>query len=177
VAYLNLEGDRQADLTVHGGKDKAVYAYPSEHYEYWRDVFPQREIERGAFGENLTTAGLDEETIAVGDRLRIGNALFEVSQPRIPCYKLALRFDDESMVKRVFQSRRTGFYLRVIEEGHIAAGDPIDRIVQGSITVADVLRAGYDKPEDLELIRSAASAEALPAPWRAEFRRRLASRP
>jgi len=144
VAYLNLEGDRQADLTVHGGKDKAVYAYPSEHYEYWRAVLPQRLDVWGAFGENLTSAGLDEETIAVGDRLRIGNAVFEVTQPRIPCYKLALRFADESMVKRFLQSRRTGFYLRVIEEGELHAGDPVDHIAHGSITIADVLRKEFD---------------------------------
>lgn len=173
VAFLNFEGDRQADLTVHGGKDKAVYAYPSEHYPYWRDVFPRREIEWGAFGENLTTAGLDEEMIAVGDRLRIGNAIFEVTQPRIPCFKLALRFDDQSMVKRFLQSRRTGFYLRVIEEGELEAGDPVDRIANGSISIGDVLRAAYDTPEDVDLIRLAAGAEALPAQWRAEFHQRL----
>ncbi len=177
VAFLNLEGDRQADLTVHGGKDKAVYAYPSEHYEYWRAVLPRPEIEWGAFGENLTTAGFDEESIAVGDRLRIGSALLEVAQPRIPCFKMALRFDDQSMVKRFLQSRRTGFYVRVIEEGELAAGDSIDRIAHGSITIADVLRAGYDKPGDLELIRRAASATALPEAWRAEFRQRLSRRP
>jgi MOSC domain-containing protein YiiM len=177
VAFLNLEGDRQADLTVHGGKDKAVYAYPSEHYEYWRAVLPRPEIEWGAFGENLTTDGFDEESIAVSDRLRIGSALFEVAQPRIPCFKLALRFDDQSMVKRFLQSRRTGYYVRVIEEGELVAGDSIDRIAQGSITIADVLRAGYDKPGDLELIRRAASATALPEAWRAEFRQRLSGRP
>ena len=140
VTYSNIDGDKQADLTVHGGRDKAVYAYPSEHYEYWRAVFQRREIEWGAFGENLTTAGLDEETTAVSDRLRIGTAVFEVTQPRIPCYKLALRFDDRLMVKRFLQSRRTGFYLRVIEEGELTAGDSIDRIANGSITIADVLR-------------------------------------
>jgi len=173
VSFLNLAGDRQADLTVHGGKDKAVYAYPSEHYEYWRAALPQREIEWGAFGENLTTAGLSEETTAVGDRLRIGSVVFEVTQPRIPCFKLALRFEDLSMVKRFLQSRRTGFYLRVIEEGELEAGDPVDRIVQGSISIADVLRAAYDTAEDPDLIRLAAGAVALPDQWRAEFRQRL----
>ena len=175
VRFLNLDGDGQADLTVHGGADKAVYAYPSEHYAHWRDVLPPRVYEWGTFGENFTTAGLDEESVAVGDRLRIGSALFEVAQPRIPCFKLALRFDDPSMVKRFLQSRRTGFYLRVIEEGEVAAGSPVERIANGSITIADVLRAGYDKPENLELLRRAASAEALPAAWRAEFRQRLSS--
>ncbi len=112
VRALDLDGDRQADLSVHGGPDKAVYAYPSEHYELWRRELPDLDLPWGAFGENLTTAGLAEEEVSIGDRLRIGSAELVVTQPRLPCYKLEVRLG-EGMVKRFLESRRTGFYLRV----------------------------------------------------------------
>src|SRR5450432_3263255 len=112
VSFLNLEGDRQADLTVHGGPFKAVYGYPSEHYEFWRAQLGSGELQWGAFGENLDTAGLLEDDVFVGDRYRIGSAAFEVTQPRIPCFKLGIKFGDQRMLKRFLQSRRTGFYFK-----------------------------------------------------------------
>src|SRR6266705_6130608 len=126
VAKLNLEGDQQSDLTVHGGVDKAAYAYPFEHYPFWRREFPGMDLSWGVFGENFTTAGLLEETLHIGDRLRVGSAEFVVTQPRMPCFKLGIRFNRSDMVKRFLQSGRTGFYFAVLKEGQIAAGNSID---------------------------------------------------
>ncbi len=123
---LNLDGDRQADLSVHGGVNKAVYAYPSEHYAYWRKQLPDVELPWGMFGENLTTEGLREEETHIGDRFRIGSALLIVTQPRLPCFKLGLKFGRDDMPKRFLASQRTGFYLAVVEEGEIGAGDAIE---------------------------------------------------
>lgn len=121
----NLEGDEQSDLEVHGGEDKAVYAYPAEHYAYWRDQLPGIDLPWGAFGENLTVEGLLEHEVRTGDRLRAGSVEFVVTDPRMPCYKLGLRFDDPYMVKRFHASGRTGFYLSVAQQGEIRAGDAI----------------------------------------------------
>jgi MOSC domain-containing protein YiiM len=125
VNRTNLAGDEQSDLTVHGGVDKAVYVYPSEHYAYWREQLPGFPLPWGAFGENLTTDGLVENEIRIGDSLRIGTAEFAVTQPRMPCYKLGVRFDRADMVKRFLRSGRSGFYLKVLTEGEIGAGDAI----------------------------------------------------
>jgi len=142
VRALNLEGDEQSDLTVHGGVRKAVYAYPSEHYARWREELPDAELEWGAFGENLTLEGLVESTTCIGDRLRIGTAEFVVTQPRQPCYKLAYKFGRQDMIKRFEKSGRSGFYLSVATEGDIGAGDIVERISReaGAPTVADVLK-------------------------------------
>lgn len=141
VDRLNVEGDRQSDLTVHGGADKAVYVYPAEHYSYWAGELPGAELPWGAFGENLTVTGLDEASVHIGDRLAIGSAQFVVTQPRMPCFKLAARFDRPDMVKLFLQSGRIGFYLAVLEEGEIGAGDTITRAHShaDSVTVADVV--------------------------------------
>jgi MOSC domain-containing protein YiiM len=125
VTTLNLEGDRQADLRVHGGPKKAVYIYPSEHYDYWRRELPGFELPWGAFGENLTTAGLLEDDVRVGDRIEIGNAEFQVTQSRQPCFKLGIRFGREDMLKRFIDSDRSGFYVSVVREGDVGAGDAI----------------------------------------------------
>jgi len=125
VHWLDLDGDEQADLTVHGGANKAVYVYPSEHYPLWRKELPELEFPFGAFGENLTVDGLLEDDVRLGDQLRIGTAEFVVTQPRMPCYKLAVRFNRTDMLKRLLRSGRTGFYLRVLEEGVLTAGDAI----------------------------------------------------
>ena len=125
---LNLDGDRQADLSVHGGPDKAVYAYPAEHYDYWRRELPGKELPWGMFGENFTTEGLREEDIHVGDRFRIGTAELTVTQPRLPCYKLGVKFQSEDMVKHFLGSGRTGFYFSVFREGEVGAGDRIEVI-------------------------------------------------
>ena len=125
VTTLNVEGDEQSDLSVHGGTDKAVYVYPFEHYAYWREQLPGVELSWGAFGENFTTEGLLEEQVRIGDRLRVGSAEFVVTQPRMPCFKLGIRFDRPDIVKRFLRARRTGFYLSVACEGCVAAGDSI----------------------------------------------------
>jgi MOSC domain-containing protein YiiM len=125
VRTMNIDGDRQADLTVHGGARKAVYLYPHEHYSFWRRELPLADLGHGAFGENLTTEGLLETGVSPGDTLEIGTAVLRVTQPRMPCFKLGIRFDRADMVKRFWQSGRCGFYLSVVQEGEITAGDPI----------------------------------------------------
>lgn len=134
VGKLNLEGDEQSDLTVHGGIRKAVYVYPSEHYALWRAELPDVELPWGAFGENLTTEGILEETTSIGDTLRIGTAEFVVTQPRQPCYKLALRLGRPDILKRFVRSGRSGFYLAVTREGDIAAGDVIKLVPNSEST-------------------------------------------
>src|SRR5262245_49701380 len=125
VRTLNLDGDRQADLRVHGGRDKAVYVYPSEHYEFWQRELGENSLSWGAFGENLTVEGLFEDKVCVGDEIGIGTAVFQVTQPCQPCFKLAAKFQREDIIKRFLDSRRTGFYLRVLQEGSLQAGDSI----------------------------------------------------
>src|SRR6187399_1564460 len=141
VRLLNLDGDRQADLSVHGGPEKAVYVYPSEHYPFWRTELPGMELGWGVFGENFTTAGLLEDLVHIGDCFRAGSAEFVVTQPRMPCFKLGIRFNRSDMVKRFLQSGRTGFYLAVLREGEIGAGDSIEPVAldASQITVADVV--------------------------------------
>jgi MOSC domain-containing protein YiiM len=141
VAKLNLQGDEQSDLSVHGGTDKAVYAYPSEHYAFWREELPGLKFPWGAFGENLTIEGLLEDTVRVGDRLAVGSAVFAVTQPRMPCFKLAIRFERQDMVKRFMRSGRTGFYLAVEREGDVGAGDAIGLIERNATrpSIADLV--------------------------------------
>jgi MOSC domain-containing protein YiiM len=126
VGELNLEGDRQADLRVHGGSSKSVYVYPSEHYDFWRNEFPGTELPWGVFGENLTTVGLLETEVRRGDRLRIGTAEFAVTVPRYPCYKLGIRFNRNDILRRFAQSGRSGFYLTILQTGSLAADDEIE---------------------------------------------------
>jgi MOSC domain-containing protein YiiM len=140
---FNLEGDKQADLSVHGGEDKAVYVYPSEHYAYWRKELPEIELPWGMFGENFTTEGLLEDTVRIGDRFRIGSAEVMVTQPRMPCFKLGMKFKRTDIIKRFLESGRTGFYLAVLQEGDVGAGDAIVLISrdEDQDTIADVVRA------------------------------------
>jgi MOSC domain-containing protein YiiM len=139
VDRLNIEGDRQSDLTVHGGVDKAVYVYPSEHYAFWRKELPDFDLPWGAFGENLTTSGLSEDDVHIGDRFSIGSAEFVVTQPRMPCFKLTIRFGRADMIKRFYRSGRSGFYVAVAKEGEIEAGDAISLLGRdvGAITIAE----------------------------------------
>ena len=173
---VNLAGDAQADLMNHGGPDKAVYAYPGEHYPRWRAELARPELGPGSFGENLTMEGLLESTLHIGDRLRIGTALLEVSQPRTPCYKLGIRLGDPRMVRRFQESGRSGFYLRVIEEGTLAAGDAIEHIPSGAggLTVAEVNRLYYAAPVDLAGAARAVALATLSERWRYVFAERLA---
>ncbi len=176
VRRLNLEGDRQADLRVHGGPSKAVYAYPSEHYPFWRRELPEMELPWGMFGENLTTVGPLENEVNIGDRFRIGSVELIVTQPRMPCYKLGVRFGREDMVKRFLRSGRTGFYFAVEREGEIGAGDSIIPIArnQHDVTVADITRLYINDKTDLPMLRRALELEALPDDWREYFREQIA---
>jgi MOSC domain-containing protein YiiM len=175
VRGFNLEGDQQADLTVHGGRDKAVYAYASEHYDYWRKELPEMSLPFGMFGENLTTEDLFETEVNIGDRLRIGTSLFEVTQPRMPCYKLALKFGRDDIIKRFLQSERSGIYFAVIEEGEIKAGDAIEFISrdENRVTVTDIARLYASEKGNLALLRRAIQVPALPESWRDYFLERL----
>ncbi len=180
----NLAGDAQADLSVHGGPEKAVYAYPSEHYPFWRRELELEEaLPWGAFGENLTTEGWWEDEVHVGDRFRIGGiggVELVVTQPRMPCFKLALRLDRDDIVERFLESGRPGIYFAIVEEGEIGAGDAMQRVHEDEqgVTVVDVVRLYLDRKGecDPELLRRAASIEALAAGWREHFRKRLAAR-
>jgi MOSC domain-containing protein YiiM len=176
VRRLNLDGDEQSDLTVHGGPEKAVYIYPLEHYEYWHRELPGEELPWGSFGENFTTEGLTEQDVRLGDRLRIGSASFMVTQPRMPCFKLGIRFGDDRMVRRFLRSGRTGFYVAVLREGDVAAGDPIeltDRDDHG-VTVSDIT-ALYAHPgdDDQDLLRRAIAVPALPQSWKDFLSKRI----
>jgi MOSC domain-containing protein YiiM len=175
VSTLNLDGDQQSDLTVHGGVDKAVYLYPGEHYSYWRAQLPDLELPWGAFGENFSAEGILEDQIRVGDRLRIGSAEFMVTQPRMPCFKLAIRFDRRDMIKRFLESKRTGFYVSVIREGEVETGDAIEftEKQETGITITDIVNLYSTDSENQELLRRATELRALPQSWKDYFRKRL----
>ena len=165
---LNLDGDRQADLTVHGGQDKAVYGYPSEHYPYWKTQLPGIDLPWGSFGENLTTSGLDEKTVHIGDRFAIGGAEVVVTQPRLPCFKLNLKFGREDMVRRFLASHRSGFYFRVLREGEVGAGDEIIPIHQDEnrVSVRDIVGLYLGENNSRELRERALRVEHLAKVWR-----------
>lgn len=176
---LNLDGDKQADLSVHGGPYKAVYAYPSEHYEYWRQELHGMEVPWGMFGENFTTEGfregLSEDDLHVGDRFRVGSATVMVRQPRMPCYKLAVKFQREDILERFLLSGRSGFYFSVEEEGEVAKGDTIDLISRnhGGITIAEINRLFVREKYNRHLLQKAIATAALPKTWREYFAPRL----
>ena len=175
---LNLDGDRQADLSVHGGPEKAVYAYPSEHYANWRDELERNDLSWGMFGENFTTEGILENQTNIGDKFRIGSALVMVTQPRMPCYKLGIKFGRDDMLKLFLTSLRSGFYLSVLEEGEVSAGDEFKLVArdQNNITVTDITKLYSIEKDNVELKRRAADAVALPASWREYFLKQLQDR-
>jgi MOSC domain-containing protein YiiM len=175
LRVLNLDGDRQADLTVHGGKSKAVYAYPSEHYEFWRKELPEMDLPYGMFGENFTTEGFVEDAVNVGDRFRIGKVEVVVTEPRLPCYKLGIKFGRADIVKRFLQSRRTGFYFAVLKEGKVKAGDEIELISRDAskVSIADITRLYAFERDDLETLRRAVKLEALSESWRGYFQKQI----
>jgi MOSC domain-containing protein YiiM len=175
---LNLDGDRQADLTVHGGEYKAVYCYPIVHYDYWKRELPGRDLPMAIFGENFTTDGLLEHSIHLGDRLSVGSAEVVVTQPRLPCYKLGVRFQSDDMVKRFLASGRTGFYFAVTREGEVGAGDEITVIARdpNAVPVSEITRLYVTKrygDDDVTSVRRALRVEALPESWKQYFRERL----
>jgi MOSC domain-containing protein YiiM len=175
---LNLDGDRQADLAVHGGPYKAVYCYPHEHYEYWSKTLPGRELTIGMFGENFTTEGMLEASVHLGDEFAAGAAKVVVTQPRLPCYKLGIRFDDGLMVKRFLASGRSGFYMAVKKAGEVGAGDEMTVIARDpervSIAAFNRLYAAkhYDR-DDASVIERMLGIAALPEDWKGHFRERL----
>ena len=166
--WLNLDEDQQADLSVHGGRDKTVYAYPSEHYSFWKKELPGADLSWGAFGENFTTAGLLEDDVCLGDRFTIGTSEVVVTQPRIPCFKLNLKFDRDDMAKRFLASRRSGFYLRVLREGEVGAGDSIVRTHQDEnhVSISDAMRLYLHEPNLSKLRHRALQVEYLSPSWR-----------
>jgi MOSC domain-containing protein YiiM len=173
---LNLDGDGQADLSVHGGPSKAVYAYPSEHYAYWKRELPDIELPWGMFGENFTTVGLLESELNIGDKFRVGSAVFAVTEPRMPCYKLAIKFGRPDIVKRFLASERTGFYFAVMHEDDVGGGDPIELMERSEhgLKVSDVTKLYTREKHNTELLRRAIDVEALPESWRSYFQHRLA---
>jgi MOSC domain-containing protein YiiM len=177
VRRLNLDGDQQADLSVHGGTSKAVYVYPVEHYAYWSRELPEMTLPWGMFGENFSTEGLHEDAIAIGDQFRIGSAEVRVTEPRMPCYKLGIKFGRDDIVKRFLASGRSGFYLAVLREGEVAAGDTIEAVGHDphGVTVADVVRLYVSDRQNQELLRRAVQVEALPESWREQFLRQLSA--
>lgn len=175
VNVVNLEGDQQADLTVHGGPSKAIYVYPNEHYAFWRKELPEIEFPNGSFGENLSTEGLLEKDLNIGDRLCVGSVELVVTEPRLPCYKLAAKFNRDDMVKRFLKSRRTGFYCAVLREGMISAGDAIHWLSrdENQVTVADITRLYAFDRTDFTTMRRAMEVKVLPEGWRGYFRQRI----
>jgi MOSC domain-containing protein YiiM len=175
VSTLNLDGDQQSDLSVHGGVDKAVYLYPSEHYSYWRTQFADLDLPWGAFGENFTSEGILEDQVTIGDRLRVGSAEFMVTQPRMPCFKLGIRFNRRDMVKRFLESKRSGFYLSVTREGEVENGNAIEftEKQKTGVTITDIVNLYTIDSENQELLRRATELAALPQSWKDYFRKRL----
>ena len=172
---LNLDGDRQADLSVHGGPSKAVYVYPAAHYDFWKREFPAMDLRWGMFGENLTTTGFLETEINIGDQFRIGTSEVMVTQPRLPCYKLALKFGRPDIIKRFLQSERTGFYLAVLKEGEVGAGDEFEPLARDAhdVRVSDITRLYTREKHNTELLRRVIRVEALPENWREYFQHHL----
>ena len=172
---LNLDGDRQADLSVHGGPSKAVYVYPAEHYDFWKRELPEMDLPWGMFGENFTTTGLLETEINIGDKFRIGTAEVMVTQPRMPCYKLGLKFGRADIIKRFLQSERTGFYLAVLKEGEVGAGDELEPLARDAndVRVSDITRLYTREKHNETLLRRTIAVEALPEGWREYFQHQL----
>ena len=172
---LNLDGDRQADLSVHGGPSKAVYVYPSEHYDFWKRELPEMDLPWGMFGENFTTRGVREQEMNIGDKFRIGEATVMATEPRMPCYKLGLRFGRTDIIKRFLASERSGFYVAVLQEGEVGAGDEIELIEQNKsgVRVSDVTRLYVSDKSNIDLLRRAIGTEALPESWRSYFQHQL----
>jgi MOSC domain-containing protein YiiM len=172
---LNLDGDRQADLGVHGGPSKAVYAYPSEHYPYWQQELPAADLPYGMFGENFTTSGLAEDDLHIGDRLQIGSSIVMVRQPRTPCYKLAAKFKRDDMLERFLVSGRSGFYFSVEQEGTVAVDDIFELLTRNStgITIAEMNRLLASDRYNQDLLHKAVDTGALPVDWREYFSQRL----
>ncbi|MEO9485745.1 MAG: MOSC domain-containing protein [Ekhidna sp.] len=167
VTSINIEGDKQADLTVHGGVDKAVYAYPAEHYKFWESERTDLHFELGYFGENLATYGLDETNTFIGDVFEMGSIILQVTSPRMPCFKLGIRMGDSRFVKDFMKAEKNGFYFKVLQEGTIEAGDEIRKIKQDGhqLSVKEVIQLYTTRKSDKELLRKAIDSPSLPQDW------------
>jgi MOSC domain-containing protein YiiM len=165
---MNLDGDAQADLSVHGGAAKAVYAYPDEHYGFWRGELPGMDLPPGMFGENFTTTGLSEDTVHAGDRFRMGEAEVIVTQPRLPCFKLGIKFRRNDIIRRFLESGRTGFYMAVLRGGMVGAGDSVELlgVDPQRVSIADLVRLHLPGKIDPDVLRRARKIEALPESWK-----------
>jgi MOSC domain-containing protein YiiM len=177
VRKMNLDGDQQADLTVHGGVDKAVYSYPTEHYSYWRNQFSNLDFVWGMFGENFTTEGLMEDAVNIGDHFQIGSAKIVSTQPRMPCYKLGVRFGTMEIIRRFLSSGRSGIYFKVLKEGIVQPGDEIKitRKDKNNVTVKDLvgLYNSNNIEQNIETMKRAIKVEALPEGWRYDLQKNL----
>ena len=171
----NLDGDEQADLSVHGGPTKAVYVYSTQHYDYWRNELPDVELDWGHFGENLSVEGMDEASIHIGDEFSVGTARLVVTEPRMPCFKLGVRFGRADMPKRFLQSGRSGFYFGVVQKGEVEAGDTLERLSThpDGLTVADVTSLYSTDRENVALLKKAIAVTALPESWTGFFEHQL----
>jgi len=174
VSRLNLEGDRQADLTVHGGENMAVYAYSADDYDFWRNDLPGHDLPWGAFGENLTISEISDETIHIGDIFNIGQAELQVTQPRMPCFKLGIKFSDQGFVKRFLDARRNGFYFKVLQEGVIKAGDAVEITYRdpSKLSVRDIVEV-YVNQSTPDVMRRALQVDALPESWKTHIEQSL----
>lgn len=174
VSKTNIEGDQQADLTVHGGEDKAVYAYPIEHYDFWKKKRSDLKFSPGVFGENLSVSGMDEQ-ICIGDTFQIGEVVVSVTTPRMPCFKLGIKMKDPSFIKDFMNAQKNGFYFKVLEEGEIASGNVIDKLGDDGhqLTVLEVVQLYTTKKEDTVLLQKAVDSPSLPADWKDYFEVRL----
>ena len=174
VSRLNIEGDQQADLTVHGGVDKAVYIYPREHYDFWTKERSDLAFAPGMFGENLSTYGLDEE-VCVGDTFKVGGVTLSVTSPRMPCYKLGIKMGDPGFIRDFMKAEKNGFYLKVLEEGIIEAGNAIEQLAsdEHGLTIAEVIQLYTTRKQDKELLQKAIQSPSLPRDWTEYFEKRF----
>lgn len=177
VSRLNIEGDQQADLTVHGGINKAIYAYPVEHYDYWTNSRPDLEFSPGVFGENLSVSGLLEGSVHIGDQFKIGEVVLQVTTPRLPCFKLGIKMGDPGFIKEFMLANRTGFYFKVIQEGYLDDGDPITQLKSNpfDLSVRDVVSLYSVEKSNKELLMKAVNSPGLPKDWIEHFEERLSS--
>src|SRR5262252_239453 len=177
VKRLNVEGDGQADLGGHGGEQRAVFVYQIESYRYWEERLGRSDFTHGQFGENFTIEELPDDEVCVGDRYRIGTALFEVTQPRVTCYRIGLRMNEPRMPALLTSSGRPGFYLRVLQEGEVGAGDEIVKVGEADeqMTVAEINALLYSANHSPDRLERALRIEALSPGWRGSFEALLKS--
>lgn len=171
VSFLNIEGDQQSDLNVHGGINKAVYAYDLSHYDHWKNILHRDDWQHGMFGENLTTSGLNDDEVKIGSVYQIGTAKFQVIQPRFPCFKLNIRFGLPNMTERFMEEQRNGIYFKVVDEGAIQVSDEI-KLVESSpydVTVADYVECYYSKGSNKSILKRLLSFPGLPERHRTVF--------